>query len=321
MLTAATTTARLCAAVLAAAALLAACGGREPAERPGMEAAPGESAAMAEDARPDMEPLITGPRSEDGLQAILGTGDLAVGVNRVGFVLTSPDGIVTGPVTVTSGYEGPEGGGVSETAEMVFQPWPYGTRGLHTAELRFDRAGTWKLDISTPAPDGSASRAELSFEVAEATAAPANGAPAPLTESKTIDDVDSLDQITTGSLQDPDLYRVSLDEAVRSGLPTVVVFASPAFCINAVCGPQVEVLTQLKDKYSGRANFVHVDFYDNPAEIQGDLDKGVISPAVVEWGLPSIEWTFVIDRKGVVATRFEAFATFEEVEAALLDAL
>ena len=272
---------------------------------------------MVEEVRPDREPLITGPRSEDGLQAILGTGDLGVGVNRVGFVLTSPDGIVADPVTVTSSYDGTE----SETVEMVYRPWPYGTRGLHTAELRFDRAGTWKLDISTSAPGESARRAELSFEVADATSAPANGAPAPLSRSKTVDDVASLDEITTGSLQDADLYQLSLDEAARSGLPTVVVFASPAFCTNAVCGPQVEVLTQIKEKYSGRANFVHVDFYDNPAEIQGDLDKGVISPTVIEWGLPSIEWTFVIDREGVVSTRFEAFATFDEVEAALLDAL
>ena len=325
----ATSTACLCVAAFAAAVLLAACGGQEPVEppadggaaRPETEAAPDESAAMKEEVRPDRELLITGPRSEDGLQAILGTGDLGVGVNRVGFVLTSPDGIVTDPVTVTSSYGGPEGGVVGETAEMVFQPWPYGTRGLHTGELTFDRAGPWKLDISAAGTDGSVSKAELSFEVAERTSAPANGAPAPLSRSKTADDVASLDEITTGSLQDADLYQVSLDEAVRSGLPTVVVFASPAFCTNAVCGPQVEVLTQLKDKYSGRANFVHVDFYDNPMEIQGDLDKGVISPTVIEWGLPSIEWTFVIDREGIVATRFEAFATLEEVEAALLDAL
>ena len=324
-LTTVMSTVRLMTLAFAATAVLVACGGEEPAPPAAKggaaqveaEAGPSEAATMAEEVRPDREPLIMGPRSEDGLQAILGTGDLGVGANRVGFVLISPDGIVTDPVTVTSSYDGAE----SETAEMVFQPWPYGTRGLHTAEMRFGRAGTWKLDISTAAADGPVRKAELSFEVAEATSAPANGAPAPLSKSKTIDDVESLDEITTGSLQDSDLYQVSLDEAVRSGMPTVVVFASPAFCTNAVCGPQVDVLTQLKDKYSGRANFVHVDFYDNPAEIQGDLDKGVISPTVIEWGLPSIEWTFVIDGQGIVATRFEAFATFDEVEAALLDAL
>ena len=114
MMVTAMSTARLCLAAFALAVLLAACGGQEPAEPAAdggaapveTEAAPGESAAMKEEVRPDREPLITGPRSEDGLQAILGTGDLGVGVNRVGFVLTSPDGIVTDPVTVTSSYGG-----------------------------------------------------------------------------------------------------------------------------------------------------------------------------------------------------------------------
>ena len=88
-----------------------------------------------------------------------------------------------------------------------------------------------------------------------------------------------------------------------------------------MCGPQVEVLQQIKDLHKGRANFVHVDFYDNPHEIQGDLERGRVSPVVREWGLPSIEWTFVIDGQGVVVARFEGFATFEEVESALLKVL
>ena len=114
---------------------------------------------------------------------------------------------------------------------------------------------------------------------------------------------------------------MTIAEAVESGLPTVVVFASPAFCTNAVCGPQIEVLQQLKDKYKGQANFIHVDFYENPHEIQGDLERAVISSVVREWRLPSIEWTFVIDRQGTITARFEAFATLNEVERAFLQDL
>jgi hypothetical protein len=97
--------------------------------------------------------------------------------------------------------------------------------------------------------------------------------------------------------------------------------ASPAFCINAVCGPQVEVLSELEDKYKGRANFIHVDIYDNPQEIQGDLNRGRLSPPVVEWRLPSTEWSFVIDASGIITARFESFATLQEVEDALKPAL
>ena len=294
--------------------------GGEPAPIPSVRDAPPQEPAV----RPDRVPLVEGPVSADGLKAILGTADLGVGPNRIGFVLTSPDGIVTAPVATVSSTYFPNAdaeGQLKETAEAEFQPWPYGSRGLYTAWLDLDSAGHWGLDIVVAGPDGSPQRAEISFEVALSTSAPAQGAPAPKSRNKTLADVESVVDLSTGSLQDPDIYQTTIADAVASGMPTVVVFASPAFCTNAVCGPQVEVLQQLKDKYKGRANFIHVDFYDNPTEIQGDLDSARISPIVLEWGLPSIEWTFVIDTKGVVAARFEAFATFEELEEQLLQLL
>ena len=270
--------------------------------------------------RPDMAKLNYGPRTAEGLQAILGTGDLGVGTNRFGFVMTSQTGFVTEPTTKLTTRFVPDRGDESDVVQRAtayFQPWPYGNRGMYAAELEFDRAGTWKVDIGVAAPDGFPAVAQLIVEVGESTAAPRVGDPAIRSVTRTLDDVGSLAELSTGSLQDEDLYRTTLAAAIDSGTPTVVVFASPAFCTNAVCGPQVEVLQELKDLYKGQANFVHVDFYDNPHEIQGDLDKARISPAVTEWSLPSIEWTFVIDGGGTVTARFEGFATLSEVEAAL----
>ena len=270
--------------------------------------------------RPDLEPLIEGPVSPDGLQVVLGTGDLGIGTHRVGFVLTSPVGFVTTPaIEVSSRYLGPGSDGeATETATAEFHAWPYAGRGLYTTRLTFYRAGSWTIDIAMVQPDGSVQTAELPFQVAEATFSPAVGSPAVESVNKTIRDVDTLAELTTGSLQDPDLYQTTIADAVTSGMPTVVVMASPAFCTNAVCGPQLDVLQELKNAYSGLANFIHVDFYDNPHEIQGDLERARLSPTVREWRLPSIEWTYVIDTDGIVSARFEAFATFEEVEKALL---
>lgn len=306
-----------------ALALLAAAGCSGATEP---EAAEPLGQAQAVTGPPKEAPLIKGPVSESGLQIIFGTPDLGIGPNRVGFVLTSPDGIVTAPaVRVTSEYL-PEGGDPAEpgqTALAVFRPWPYGTRGLYTTTLDFHAAGGWMLRASVLdlAATGDADAAEIFFEVAPAPHAPATGQPAVASDSKTLDDVDGFEQITTGSLHDGDLYQVSIADAVASGRPAVIVFASPAFCTNAVCGPQVDVLKDLKDKYGGRANFIHVDYFDNPDEIQGDLDRAVVSPTVLEWNLPSTEWSFVLDDAGVVAARFEAFATLEELEEALLDVL
>ena len=275
-------------------------------------------------ARPDEIVLLKGPLSPDGLQAIFATPDLGVGTNRVAFVVTSRTGLVRDPAaSVTSLYFANDSfaGEKKETALAVFRPWPHSTRGSYSTELEFDRAGRWGLDISILDPTGPSRLVQLAFDVPESPAAPAVGAPAVASRNKTVADVDDLSELTTGSLRDPELYQTTVAEGVKSGLPTVVVMASPAFCTNAVCGPQVEVLRALKDKYAGQANFIHVDFYDNPDEIQGDLDRAEISPTVLEWNLPSSEWSFVIDRKGTVAARFESFATLEEIERALLDLL
>ena len=274
--------------------------------------------------RPDFEPLITGPKSAEGLQAILGTADLEVGANRLGFVLTSPTGFVTDPVVRVSTiyYEyNDEGRIIRDNLEARLRLWPYGTRGLYVTQVNFDRPGKWGIHIRTDRPRGSALQAELFFEVADKASAPSVGTLAPKSINKTVNDVDSIADLTTGSMGDPELYQTTISQAISSGNPTVIVFASPAFCSNAVCGPQVEVLQELKDKYRERANFVHVDFYDNPQEIQGDLNRARLSPTVKEWRLPSIEWTFVVDRKGVITGRFEGFATFDEVEATLLESL
>ena len=268
--------------------------------------------------RPDRIELVKGPVSPEGMQAIFGTPDLGLGENRIGVVLTSEVGLVRAPSATILSYYFPDDGSTGElkqTTVAVFRPWPYGTRGLYTTRLSFDRPGRWGLEITVPT--GSGAPAELFFDVEEKPSAPSVGSPAVLSVNKTVEDVERLSQLSTGSLRDPDLYQLTVAEAASSGRPTVVVMASPAFCTNAVCGPQVEVLQQLKDRYRGRANFIHVDFYDNPEEIQGDLDRARLSPVVEEWRLPSGEWSFVIDRNGIVSDRFEAFATLTELEEGL----
>ncbi len=264
---------------------------------------------------PGRESLIEGEFSQTGVKAILGTSDLGLGRNRFGVALVSRQGPITEP-KATLLLRHLDDGTTSVQAEAVFRKWPYTSRGLYTAELEFDRTGTWELTAEISG-DGEVRRASLTFEVATHTSAPNVGEPAVKSRNRLASEVDSMEQLTTGSLQDPELYKTTIADAVQSGLPTVIVFASPAFCVNAVCGPQVEVLQELKNMYRGEANFVHVDIYDNPHEIQGDLSVAKISFVIKEWGLPSIEWTFVIDRQGAVSSRFEAFATLEEVEEAL----
>ena len=83
----------------------------------------------------------------------------------------------------------------------------------------------------------------------------------------------------------------------------------------------LEELSELKDRYEGRANFIHVEIFDNPHEIQGDLSAAKTVPAAEEWGLPTEPWTFIVDQQGRVASKFEAFTTVAEIEEALAEVL
>jgi hypothetical protein len=262
-----------------------------------------------------------------GLRVIFGTPDLGVGQHRVAFALTIPaEGLVRLPIVRVASYYYPRGAsgpreGPVERATARFFEFPYGTRGIYSAELTLDRAGDWGLELTLPQPDGGTRTTTFLFPVAERTSAPAVGEPAPASASRTAEEVGSLSELTTSYEPDPALYRLSIADALAEGRPFVVVFASPAFCTNALCGPQVEVLSALAARHGARANFVNVDLYENPHEIQGDLDRAVRTPVLEEWGIHTDEWTFVVGADGRVAARFEAFVTEQELEQALLAAL
>ena len=273
---------------------------------------------------PTQEPTTAPAAAASGeLTTIVATKELGIGTQRVAFLLTTDKALVTVPeVEVTSFYVGEGGPLPGKTKTAPFHPWPYGVRGTYVTEMEFDRAGPWRLDIKA-VQDGETVSASIDLDVAETGHVPQVGAVPPLSENKTLGNSGSIEKITTDWSPDPDLYRLTVAEAVTTGLPTVIVFASPAFCTSPTCGPQTDTVSELKEGYVGRANFIHVEIYENPDEIQGDLSKAGIAGPVAEWGISSIpgwfneSWTFVLDGEGRIAQRFEGFATLEELKAAL----
>ena len=244
------------------------------------------------------EALLFGPESEDGLQAIFATPDLGVGKHRVAFAMQSQTGLVDSPsATVQSFFEpDPEElGEPVQTSLALFRPFPLVERGLYSTNLTFDRAGEWAIQATVLGDDASPKRARLFFEVPEASEAPAIGDAAIKSVNRTERDVESLAELTTGFTKDPDLYQVTIADAVDSGKPTVIVMASPAFCTNAVCGPQVEVLRELKDEFPDSANFIHVDLYDNPARDPGRPEQGSYFPGRA--GVEPAQYRVVVRRR------------------------
>ena len=74
------------------------------------------------------------------------------------------------------------------------------------------------------------------------------------------------------------------------------------------------MLKNLKKRYRNVVRFIHIEIYENPHEIQGDIKRARISPIVLEWKLLTEPATFVLDREGLVYAKFEGFTTEQELE-------
>jgi hypothetical protein len=108
------------------------------------------------------------------------------------------------------------------------------------------------------------------------------------------------------------MHTVSLDQALESGRPTVVSFATPLLCASRMCGPVVDEQLLVFQEIGGhRANFVHVEIYPQ-------RDTGRPAPLYTAWDLPSEPWVFVVDRRGVIRARLgEGPTVAAEIQSAL----
>ena len=265
---------------------------------------------------------------------VVANSDLAVGDNRVSFGLVDREYMPVRPdsVEVRAVYYEPGAatGQVRHRTAAEFMAWPpEGRRGTFIAQVEFDQAGTatgdtpgiWELHATFEHPEGESLTVGAAVSVAAEHSVPFAGDPAPPSETPTAGSVNDLRTISSSAEPDPALYQVSVAQAVQSGKPAVISFATPAFCVSATCGPQISDLSSLAQKYQGRANFVHVEVYRDPHLIDPAKPGRALAPAVEEWGLVSEPWTFVVGGDGTVSARFEQYVPPAILESALLSAL
>ena len=298
-----------------AALVAAACGGGDGGVASPAAATPAPTAA----------PASGEPTPE--LNGILATKDLEVGENRVSFLLTSPRALVTVPTATVKLVNLSAPDAVVEESTAQFFLWPFGSRGNYVTEMTFDQPGEWRLDVEVIKEDGSVSSAQIQLKVAQTSPTPSVGDGPPTDNNKTARDVSRLADLTTRSTPDPDLYQQTVAEVLAENKPLVVVFASPALCTSPTCGPQVETVEELKEQYKGQAGFIHVEVYDNPAEIQGNLSRARYAAMVHEWGLTTLEgyqnesWVFIFGKDGTVSSRYQGYASIGELAKGLDAAL
>jgi len=133
------------------------------------------------------------------------------------------------------------------------------------------------------------------------------GEVAPRVRTKTLADVDGdVSRITTYRQPDERMYQYSVDQALASGKPVLLEFATPAHCTP--CDRQLQMIKSLLQKYQGKMIFIHMDQYDNPE-------------AYKAYHVPGDPWTFVIDRRGIVRFQQAGSMLYNELEGAVQSAL
>ena len=285
----------------------------------------GTTAQPTPTAPADAAPAIVVPTvdpNETAIQSHLATKVLETGTQRVAFLLTTQKALVNAPQARISVARQDD---AAELAQVVadFNEWPYGVRGSYAAAVDFPAPGDYVLTV-TPIGGDVGGEARIPVSVLPDASVPSVGDVPPASQTKILSDGGlTLADVTTAYQPDAELYRVSVADAVGSGRPGVIVFATPAFCTSPTCGPQVDTVSELRAANPDAANYVHVELYDNPAEIQGDLSAARLVAAADEWGFTQIphwtneSWVFVLDADGVIRSRFEGFATLSELQAAL----
>ena len=217
---------------------------------------------------------------------------------------------------------------------------PGNGRGLYRTAVDLTCSGEWGVVVTAqlpaPLPSGAPSGAVASpatvsvtsrviFEVQPAGTVPAIGAKAPESDSPVGTTPDEIAKISTDDDPDPDFYRETIAQAVTSGKPSAILFATPLYCQTATCGPMLDLVESIATDFKDSVTFVNVEPYklrETPQGLQPDLDAdGHLQPvqAVLDWGLPTEPYLFIVDGDGRITASFEGIMGEDEVRAALLD--
>ncbi|MBV9175187.1 MAG: hypothetical protein JOZ81_34460 [Chloroflexi bacterium] len=279
--------------------------------------APGPSGATGQAAAPTAaNPLVKPRASGADLTAVQASSELALGRNRfaVGLLDARNQPITSGSLNLEF-FKVLKNGNAEKRAETpaVFRSVGGTSRGVWVGPANFAETGQWGAQVTLAGDAASAPRvARFNFEVKDRFSAPGYDEAAPRSVSLTDKDVGGDTSHICSNSPPCRLHSLSIADALNAAdKPLVVLFATPALCTSATCGPELDAISQLANSYSERANFIHIEIYQYP------FDGQHVAKTVDEWRLPSDPWTFVVDKTGIVRDRFEGSAPPEEIEPSL----
>ncbi len=158
------------------------------------------------------------------------------------------------------------------------------------------QAGFWGLTAEITLADGSVVQSPFTIQVNDKSLSPDVGTAAPPSQNRTLATEPDLNKLSSGENPNPALYQMTIAQAMASGQPTVVVFATPGLCQSAWCLPVLNSVEEVRAGVGEAANFIHVEVYE-------DFQTLTWVKEMQEWGLETEPWTFVLDQNGRIAAK------------------
>lgn len=185
-------------------------------------------------------------------------------------------------------------------------------RGLYVAHVTFPAAGTYYVAVVAETSKGPL-KGGTRVDVGTKSKSPVVGQHVPVVKTPTTKNLLGANPLCSLRPKPCPMHQISLDAALKTGKPTVLVFAAPAFCQTELCGPDVQIVLKQAAQHAGKANFIHVEAYrgaTNPT-------NGNLAPALKSFHFDSEPWLYVVDARGLVSTRISGAFGGDELAAAL----
>ncbi len=250
---------------------------------------------------------------------------VAHGEVELGLAYLGDDGEAQAPIeqTAPARFVSVPGTTPGDTTEQPSLVEDTGT-GVYAATVDLDRPGLWGVRIVGELEDGTPISGNRVLQVLEEHLVPAPGDEAPQVDNHTLADVeagdveaiavDSRAQGPNDEVAHPQLHRTTVAEAIGAGRPVVVAIATPVYCATRFCGPLTDVVAELATTYDDRAEFVHIEVWEDFDEQR--LNDAAAAFIQTESG-GNEPWVFLIDADGRIADRWDNILDLDELTDAL----
>ena len=189
---------------------------------------------------------------------------------------------------------------------------PNSARAVYVADVPFKKNGKYAMLAIAKLDGRLVATSPIGVQVGgKKIVPPAVGQKAPVIHTLTPTDVaGDVAKIDTRVPPAPNLLKDDFADVVGKK-PVVLTFATPQLCQSRVCGPVVDVVDEVQAKTGDKVSFIHQEVYQD-----NDVSKG-LRQQLQTYRLQTEPWTFVIDKNGIISTRFEGAFSPGELERAV----